>query len=751
MKRAILVLLATCSLPCACLAQNNTLTRPLAMKLIQPQFAQGVPTVVAVGGFCSRTSIENLRTFSTNTQMYSNDPLFGFLLATSLEPQGLTTLTLSTDRACGNFDMSYYVNLTDKGKEVAKDWTELPKKLERATLYMVKIASADVTEITGILFEEGNKKAKVEFNWKTTPSKQAAYFKAIPNIAVEQTHSGAATMLLYDDGWRLMNLELGNTSTASTSGTPSPPAPEITASSTNNSPAQTSRTSTIPSPPCGEYEICLKSGISALTSSQWDLAIADFKGATVLDASRPSAWAWLGAAYLSSGQKEQAPDLWDKALRLGGPIVFPACWERKIGYCRNGSFRLGRDEVSFTNSAGEKVFGAAASQVSAKGAINNPLNAQAGFRVEAGGKNYDLDFVPVGLTCNRGAIVQCPPEGTTQQLAVASYVSRTIPKLGSGTFTQTPPAISTGSFATSPSSNSPCDQAKDSGYSILLQGHLYKVRATSSPNPDHLFYDEKGSQVVDLNLLQQLASAAWTRDNIVASPDVRNASLGVAGLLTTSKALQGYSNAQDLLARGMVEALEAVVTDGVSLTKAVPNLTGGVLVNQLKNAPKTIFVLTAQRGLEQSLAAYKQMENVPLPPADATVLNGPDLVRIKAYYSQARTLELPYAALAAKLMPTTASQLTNQAFGSVISELIPSVGVNNAEMVTLRSLLDLQKSVGNLRDTLPALQDFSQNVKLALDLAAAENKMVSEWATKSASACGPLPAKNASQAGNTLK
>jgi tetratricopeptide (TPR) repeat protein len=682
--------------------------------------------------------------------MYSNDPLFGYLLATSLEPQGLTTLTLSNDRACGNFDMSYYVNLTDRGKEVAKDWTELPKKLERGTLYMVKIATADVTEITGILFEEGNKKAKVEFNWKTTPSKQAAYFKAVPNVAVEQTHRSAATMLLYDDGWRLMSLELGNGSTVSTSAPPNAPAPEITASSTNNSPAQTSGTSAIPSPTCGEYEICLKSGISALTSSQWDLAIADFKQATVLDASKPSAWAWLGAAYLSSGQKEQAPDLWDKALRLGGPIVFPVCWERKIGYCRNGSFRLGRDEVSFTNSAGEKIFGAPSSQVSAKGTISS-LNAQAGFRVEASGKNYDLDFVPVGLTCDRGAIVQCPPEGTTQQLTVANYVSHTIPKLGSGTLSQAPPAISTGSSASSPSSNSSCDQAKDSGYSILLQGHLYKVRATSSPNPDHLFYDERGSQVVDLNLVQQLSSAAWTRDNIVASPDVRNASLRVAGLLTTSKALQGYSNAQDLLARGMVEALESVVTDGASLTKAVPNLTGGVLVNQLKNAPKTIFVLTAQRGLEQSLAAYKQMESVPLPPADATVLNGPDLVRIKTYYSQARTLDLPYAALAAKLMPTTGSQLTNQAFASVISELIPSTGVNNAEMVTLKSLLDLQKSVGNLRDTLPALQDFSQNVKLALNLAAAENKMISEWATKSASACGPSPAKTASQAGNTLK
>lgn len=743
MKRATLVLLLTCGLPSAGLAQNNTLTRPVAMKLIQSQFAQGVPTVVAVGGFCSRTSIENLRTFSTNTQMYSNDPLFGFLLATSLEPQGLTTLTLSNDRACGNFDMSYYVNLTDKGKEVAKDWIELPKKLERATLYMVKIATADVTEITGILFEEGEKKARVEFNWKTTPSKQAEYFKAIPNIAVEQMHRSAATMLLYDDGWRLMNLELGNASTASTFAPPSPSAPEITAPSTNNSPAQTSGTSAIPSAPCSEYEMCLKSGISALTSSQWDVAIANFRGATVLDASKPSAWAWLGAAYLSSGQKEQAPDLWDKALRLGGPIAFPVCWERKIGSCRNGSFRLGRDEVSFTNTAGERVFGAPASQVSAKGTINNPLNGQAGFRVEASGKNYDLDFVPVGLTCDRGAIVRCPPEGTAQQLTVANYVAHTIPKLGSGTFTQTPPAVSTGSSASSPSVNSPCDQAKDSGYSILLQGHLYKVRATSSPNPDHVFYDERGSQVVDLNLLQQLASAAWTRDNIVASPDARNASLRVAGLLTTSKALQGYSNAQDLLARGMVEALESVVTDGASLTKAVPNLTGGVLVNQLKNAPKTIFVLTAQRGLEQSLAAYKQMENVPLPPADATVLNGPDLVRIKTYYSQARTLDLPYAALAAKLMPTTASQLTNQAFASMISELIPSMGMNNAEMVTLKSLLDLQKSVGNLRDTLPALQVFSQNVKLALDLADAENRTISQWATKSTSACGPSAAGNA--------
>lgn len=452
---------------------------------------------------------------------------------------------------------------------------------------------------------------------------------------------------------------------------------------------------------------------------------------------------WLGRTYLRNGQTAEASSAWDKALGLGANLLIGACHERTLQPCERGDLSLSAKSVSFLANGSQTVFTATPSDIVPKGVFNNYQMGHVSFGMQVGGKKYNFDFFPLGVTCQVQLFVNCPQQGVAQQLAVANYVIQTLAKLGSGALGPPPTAAKPSSGGGNSSSvptlgNSACAQAVEAGYSILLQGHLYKVKTSSAggSNPTYLFFDEKGAQVMDSNLLQQLATAAWTRENVIASPDARNGSSRVAAILGTSKALQNYSNVQDVLARGMVEALEAVVTDGASLSKAVPNLTKGVFFNQLKSAPKTVFVVAAQRGLEASLAAYKQMETVPLPPADATVLNAPDLVRIKALYVQARTLELPYEALASKLMPTTATQLTNQAFASAISELIPSVGLTSTEQVTLNDLLDFQKSVANLSGSLPALQAYSQNLKLALNLADANKRTISEWATKSSSACG---------------
>src|SRR4029077_14464856 len=117
--------------------------------------------------------------------------------------------------------------------------------------------------------------------------------------------------------------------------------------------------------------------------------------------------------------------------------------------------------------------------------------------------------------------------------------------------------------ASAPSS---CSQAADAGYSILLAGHLYKVKTfgPAGPSQIHLFVDEKGNQTRDSNLLQQLAAAAWTRENVIAAADARNGSIRVNAILETSKAIRLYSAVQDGIARGMVEALEAVATEGAS-------------------------------------------------------------------------------------------------------------------------------------------------------------------------------------------
>jgi hypothetical protein len=269
------------------------------------------------------------------------------------------------------------------------------------------------------------------------------------------------------------------------------------------------------------------------------------------------------------------------------------------------------------------------------------------------------------------------------------------------------------------------------GYAILLQGHLYKVKSTgpAGPNQVHLFFDEKGSQVTDANLLPQLAAAAWTRENVVISPDARTSSTHVAAVLGTSTAMQHYTAVQDILARAMAEALVGGATGGTSLARGVTNLTVNVAKSQLLTAGNTLITIAARRGLEMSLDAYKQMEAVPLPAADATALNAADLARIKDLYLRARTLELPNEALVAKLMPTSAGQLTAQAWKSALGEAVGPAfsGVDPAGTVTFEELFKLQKSLSSLGETQTALQFYTQNFNLAVNLAAANDRTMASW------------------------
>ena len=487
---------------------------------------------------------------------------------------------------------------------------------------------------------------------------------------------------------------------------------------------------------CSDFDSCMHGGRDAFRASDWSTAIADFRAAAGKNPSSGEPWALIGNTYLAAGRTDDLPNAWDKALTLGWSLSLPVCRERTMRPCEEGRLSLDTKKVALTTTSDQLVFSASPSDMHPAGRVTDIATVR--FTVRNGKKNYQLDFIPYAVDCQEQTLVQCPQPGVEQQGAVANYVLGALSRLDSlGSASTQSGATGTPTKPPPPS----CKQAADLGYSILLQGHLYKVQAIGSAGPDQklVFLDETGRQVMDSGVLQQLAPAAWTRENVVVSQDARNGLTRVGGILGTSKAMQGYSTVQDAFARAMVEALEATVTDGASLTKLVPTLTTGIVTSQLKNAPRTLFVLTAQRGMEGSLAAYRQMQAVPLPPADATVLTAPDLAKIRAAYLQARTLELPYVALAAKLMPTTTAQLTNQALASAISEAVPSLGSGGTVKVTLESLLDFQKSLANLSSTLPALQAYSQNLNLALNLANANSRTVSDWATIQPSVCGAVP------------
>jgi hypothetical protein len=186
----------------------------------------------------------------------------------------------------------------------------------------------------------------------------------------------------------------------------------------------------------------------------------------------------------------------------------------------------------------------------------------------------------------------------------------------------------------------------------------------------------------------------------------------------------------------MVEALAAGATGGGSLSTVVHRLTFGFVNSQFANTPKTVLTLLAEDGLAKSLDAYKQLDSFPLPPADATALIASDLVRIKSLYLQARTLELPYSALAAQLMPKSGQELTEAALKSAVSELgsvAPSS--NPSASVTLKDLLTLHTTLTQLAKPIPALHSYSDIVHLALELNAAGSNTISKWAAEAAKDC----------------
>ena len=505
--------------------------------------------------------------------------------------------------------------------------------------------------------------------------------------------------------------------------------------------------------PCGDFDACLRAGKEAMRTSNWAGALSNLQAASAQRADNGVPWALMGTTYLAMDHMPDALAAWDKALGLGSPIVFAVCHERTLQPCERGFFVLGTKSVAFGVNS-QKVFSVQPAQAIAKGTLNNSLTGHVSFGVQVENKNYNLDFFPIGVACQTQLLVKCPAQGLAQQLAVANYISRTLPKLASSTLT--------GTQVTTPTVPAPeiertsattCAGAVDRGYAIQLQGHLYKVSGIGPTGPEQMpvFFDEKDTQVTDAGLLQSLAEAVWTRENIVVDQMSRNGAKRVQTILDTSQALAQYSTVQDVLARVMVEAVEAGFSGGTSLSKAVPNLTVGVVKQQLLNAPKIVLNRAAQQGMQASINQYKQMEKVPLPSADARVLKAEDLVAIRGFYTHAQALELSYDPLAVSFMPKNANDLAEQALRSAFSELMAGpvfAGSPDSDLVTLKKLWALQTEVGNLSKGLPALKAFSQSVSFTTATTEANQRMIANWAKGSATACSSSSASAAPVGGN---
>jgi len=494
---------------------------------------------------------------------------------------------------------------------------------------------------------------------------------------------------------------------------------------------------------CGDYDSCVQGGHKAFRSSNWSEALTDFLKAGNIRPNFGLPWFWAGNTYLVMNLFQDATSAWDKALALRFPLPFTACRERGIQPCELGDLEVGLKTVSFL-AAGQKVLDAQLADITILGTTNHKNQGYVNFGLVIEGKKYHFDFIPHAVQCSQLAHVNCPRIGIEQQIKISDYVSQVIPKLASGALKAPPVPTQAGTTSatavptTSPSA-APCGQALTLGYSILANGHLYSAKSITSSGGEQIpvFFEEKGAPVRDSVLLQRLALGAWTRENIVASAATRSELAGkpqiLSDIIGTSQAIQLYEATQDILARGMAEAIEAAVTRGASLSKAVPNLVWGTVRSQLLRSPRTLFTLTAQTGLKKGLDEYRQLGSM-LPPSDSSALDITTLENVKDLYGQAQGLDLPSEALASALMPKSASELTSQALSSVVSELIPGLPSAN-EAVTLGALLQLQKSLAEAGRGLPALQKYAENLNLVLNLSEANNLKIDKWAKAASQAC----------------
>lgn len=184
-------------------------------------------------------------------------------------------------------------------------------------------------------------------------------------------------------------------------------------------------------PNCGNYNECLTKGDAAYSSSNWPLAMVDFKAASGMDAAKPDAWGKLGLANLASGQEAELPSAWDNALTHGGTVAFDA-WHYAGAHYQKGSFRISAQNISFLDLNGETVFSASPSELSSLEAHHPLFGGESwSFGMKVNGHRFWFCFIPVGVDCKMPSTC-ASPAGYSQEGVVASYVVKAVQRLAAG-------------------------------------------------------------------------------------------------------------------------------------------------------------------------------------------------------------------------------------------------------------------------------------------------------------------------------
>jgi hypothetical protein len=279
-----------------------------------------------------------------------------------------------------------------------------------------------------------------------------------------------------------------------------------------------------------------------------------------------------------------------------------------------------------------------------------------------------------------------------------------------------------------------CPKAVDRKYSIIHKGVQYRVMTAPSGTgqPTHIFVGPGKTLIRDPSILQSLAPAAWTYENIVTSQEVRSAPTRLTGILETSLNLQRYEDVQDILVRTLVEGLAAVSTGGGTLSTAPTRLTWAMVRRHFAN-PRALLTRLGQVGMKNCVQKY--IDLIAIMPSDAgTTISTADVTPLRQLFEQARTEELMYASLLSDLMPEDGQALIDQALASVATQLLPTLPLGDTAL-TLGELVDVMDSFLDFCKSADALQGFRRDYSLGIKLAAAERATLENWVAKAIAAC----------------
>lgn len=279
-----------------------------------------------------------------------------------------------------------------------------------------------------------------------------------------------------------------------------------------------------------------------------------------------------------------------------------------------------------------------------------------------------------------------------------------------------------------------CSELESQWYSLVDdKGKNYQVKAVPSPSTRTkiLFLTEEGALVTEPATLQQLAAAAWIRENVVGSnsfrSDLRNKRNQLQGIVETSQKIEQYEAAQDLLARALAGAVASYISGGAYLAEEVQSFPSRYVKSQFlsPNSAKIVLSLSARYGLLQSLSYYEQLEGM-MPGLDRQQVAITDLLRAKDLYFSARSLELINESIAVDLMPQQTSDLVKEGFDSVLSEVTAGISTDVASVMTPKAWMGFALGLANAGKTSGALNRAQANMNLGLKLRDAEERQISD-------------------------